>query len=127
GGSILRRPRYNSVHKLSEKQQCRVSQLSGVLARLLRERSITTPRSEERRVGKECRSRWSPDHDKKNQCSAQVHRSQEQGKSQDQIQDHKDQSVRQTDRQEHSHNDERQKTKKSDAASVELMRGQRIT
>src|SRR5207244_10618884 len=23
------------------------------------------PRSEERRVGKECRSRWSPDHDKK--------------------------------------------------------------
>src|SRR5690554_8099025 len=24
------------------------------------------PRSEERRVGKECRSRWSPDHEKKN-------------------------------------------------------------
>src|SRR5437588_6069886 len=23
---------------------------------------LTTPRSEERRVGKECRSRWSPDH-----------------------------------------------------------------
>src|SRR5690349_14635383 len=25
-------------------------------------------RSEERRVGKECRSRWSPDHEKKNSC-----------------------------------------------------------
>src|SRR5205085_7320485 len=25
-----------------------------------------TPRSEERRVGKECRSRWAPDHEKKN-------------------------------------------------------------
>src|SRR5688572_33500563 len=26
----------------------------------------STPRSEERRVGKECRSRWWPDHEKKN-------------------------------------------------------------
>src|SRR6267142_4484474 len=30
-----------------------------------RRRSSTRPRSEERRVGKECRSRWSPDHEKK--------------------------------------------------------------
>src|SRR5437016_14215321 len=28
------------------------------------------PRSEERRVGKECRSRWSPDHEKKNADTA---------------------------------------------------------
>src|SRR6266496_4638825 len=29
------------------------------------ERQALVPRSEERRVGKECRSRWSPDHQKK--------------------------------------------------------------
>src|SRR5438874_13387073 len=29
---------------------------------------FTIPRSEERRVGKECRSRWSPDKQKKNNC-----------------------------------------------------------
>src|SRR6266704_1849863 len=28
-------------------------------------RAVVAPRSEERRVGKECRSRWSPDHEKK--------------------------------------------------------------
>src|SRR5690242_21942053 len=28
-------------------------------------RTAAEPRSEERRVGKECRSRWSPDHEKK--------------------------------------------------------------
>src|SRR5690554_6982826 len=32
--------------------------------------SITRNRSEERRVGKECRSRWSPHHEKKNRVSA---------------------------------------------------------
>src|SRR5690349_25034447 len=32
----------------------------------------TLLRSEERRVGKECRSRWSPDHKKKNKESDQV-------------------------------------------------------
>src|SRR5882762_10890184 len=40
------------------------------LSRLTRSRAssrrVTTIRSEERRVGKECRSRWSPDHSKKN-------------------------------------------------------------
>src|SRR5438874_3954828 len=34
-------------------------------------RSTTrSTRSEERRVGKECRSRWSPDHYKKNTCES---------------------------------------------------------
>src|SRR2546426_6402034 len=32
------------------------------LRKRLRERLLITPRSEERRVGKECRSRWSPYH-----------------------------------------------------------------
>src|SRR5437667_9867594 len=33
--------------------------------------SVSSPRSEERRVGKECRSRWSPYHKKKNAHVAQ--------------------------------------------------------
>src|SRR5215208_8041020 len=32
--------------------------------------SCSAPRSEERRVGKECRSRWSPYHSKKNKIAA---------------------------------------------------------
>src|SRR5947199_9777698 len=32
-------------------------------------RSLTEQRSEERRVGKECRSRWSPDHKKKKEST----------------------------------------------------------
>src|SRR5205809_7755601 len=36
------------------------------LAALVRAHQVQNPaRSEERRVGKECRSRWSPDHEKK--------------------------------------------------------------
>src|SRR5688572_33507262 len=45
-------------------EQCRIVEIavwpiSGNLSR-------AAARSEERRVGKECRSRWSPDHEKKN-------------------------------------------------------------
>src|SRR6266496_6774793 len=47
----------------------RIDHLPAALA--LRQRPpVPGPRSEERRVGKECRSRWSPYHDKKNIASA---------------------------------------------------------
>src|SRR3712207_7996343 len=38
------------------------SPAAGKVARILVGEGDTVPRSEERRVGKECRSRWSPDH-----------------------------------------------------------------
>ena len=42
--------------------QCKVYWCVEVRARVLGERDIIRGRSEERRVGKECRSRWSPYH-----------------------------------------------------------------
>src|SRR5690348_18413322 len=36
-------------------------------------------RSEERRVGKECRSRWSPDHEKKKEKKTREHRYKQRG------------------------------------------------
>src|SRR5438445_10751531 len=38
----------------------------------LRDQPAGADRSEERRVGKECRSRWSPDHEKKNEKKIKV-------------------------------------------------------
>src|SRR5437899_7454868 len=38
---------------------------AGVQVRMITGDHAVTARSEERRVGKECRSRWSPDHEKK--------------------------------------------------------------
>src|SRR5438067_12784289 len=35
-------------------------------------RALNAERSEERRVGKECRSRWSPDHEKKKRIKKRV-------------------------------------------------------
>src|SRR5688572_32995853 len=49
---------------------------SGVFPVMLRIETEDEPgvlRSEERRVGKECRSRWSPDHEKKKKCPNKVH------------------------------------------------------
>src|SRR5438552_15664109 len=43
-----------------DREQLGVTDAQGVFAKQLRKK-----RSEERRVGKECRSRWSPDHEKK--------------------------------------------------------------
>ena len=40
---------------------------SGKASNYVKVNAGETARSEERRVGKECRSRWSPDHEKKKQ------------------------------------------------------------
>src|SRR5437773_5282536 len=48
---------------------CRPSRESGLDSRGRIHLGIFPARSEERRVGKECRSRWSPDHEKKKKYS----------------------------------------------------------
>src|SRR5688572_32185999 len=42
------------------------SEMSGLTDTQVRANYVFGQRSEERRVGKECRSRWAPDHEKKN-------------------------------------------------------------
>src|SRR5260221_9993082 len=49
-------------HRLPELQIFRTSQLAQDAVALLADRDRNLIRSEERRVGKECRSRWSPYH-----------------------------------------------------------------
>ena len=51
-------PCYNEEEVLPETAR----RLAGKFAMLLAAGTITAGRSEERRVGKECRSRWSPYH-----------------------------------------------------------------
>src|SRR5205809_7785573 len=60
GNGELRRSEKDHAHsELARRLRRHVFHVPGLpLARLL-------PRSEERRVGKECRSRWEPEHDKK--------------------------------------------------------------
>src|SRR2546430_11754831 len=61
--------RLQVVHLLVEEQEAggerplsSVTSLTTLLDRQANPRMATLPRSEERRVGKECRSRWSPYH-----------------------------------------------------------------
>ena len=46
---------YESYGKQSYRNRCDIMTANGVM-------TLSVPRSEERRVGKECRSRWSPYH-----------------------------------------------------------------
>src|SRR5437762_8857055 len=51
-----------AVATMSRPRCCSVSRSMLRAARSQRSTKLSPPRSEERRVGKECRSRWSPDH-----------------------------------------------------------------
>ena len=50
------------INKVSEQDMLARKVSKSYVSKIIEYREITTTRSEERRVGKECRSRWSPYH-----------------------------------------------------------------
>src|SRR2546430_10759265 len=59
---VVRRVRWDRVRRLSDKLRSFREQTPALPYRRPSLASFCTPRSEERRVGNECRSRWSPYH-----------------------------------------------------------------